>query len=96
VVFLNKLWASIQASISSAKPGELVYADLPLVKRTLRDLVGVSVERIRIDSRESFASARDFAKKYLPEIVDCVEHYPGERPIFDLYGVEGVNDHCRC
>jgi len=88
VVFLNKLWASIQASISSAKPGELVYADLPLVKRTLRDLVGVSVERIRIDSRESFASARDFAKKYLPEIVDCVEHYPGERPIFDLYGVE--------
>ncbi len=88
VVFLKKLWASIQQKISSAKAGELVYAELPLVKRTLRDLVGVSVERIRIDSREGFVSARDFAQAYLPEILDCIEHYPGERPIFDIYSVE--------
>ncbi len=88
VAFLKKLWASIEASIKTTKAGELVYADLPLVKRTLRDLVGVSVERIRIDSRESYVSAKDFATEYLPEIVNCIEHYPGERPIFDLYGVE--------
>lgn len=88
VVFLKKLWSSIQTEIPTVKAGELVYADLPLVKRTLRDLVGVSVERIRIDSRESFTGALDFAKEYLPEIVDCIEHYPGERPIFDLYGIE--------
>ena len=88
VLFLEKLWESIQASIETAKPGDLVYADLPLIKRTLRDLVGVSVERIRIDSRESFQSACDFVKKYLPEILPRIEHYPGERPIFDLYGIE--------
>ena len=88
IVFLNKLWASIEVDMKKVKPSELVYADLPLVKRTLRDLVGVSVERIRIDSRESYQSAHDFAKRYLPEIVDCIEHYPGERPIFDLYAVE--------
>lgn len=88
IVFLDKLWQSIEASTRTVKPGEIVYADLPLVKRTLRDLVGVSVERIRIDSRESFQSACDFAKKYLPEILPRIEHYPGERPIFDLYGVE--------
>lgn len=88
VVFLKKLWASIQMQITKAKPGELVYADLPLVQRTLRDLVGVSVERIRIDSRETFVAAQNFSTEYLPEIVDCIEHYPGERPIFDLYGIE--------
>ncbi len=88
VVFLRKLWLSIEASIAAAKPGERVHADLPLVKRTLRDLVGVSVERIRIDSRESYQSACNFAEKYLPEILPRIEHYPGERPIFDLYGVE--------
>lgn len=88
VVFLEKLWQSIDTNIRQAKPGDLVYAELPLVKRTLRDLVGVSVERIRIDSRESFVSSCDFAKKYLPEILPRIEHYPGERPIFDLYGVE--------
>jgi len=88
IVFLNKLWASIELSIAAASPSQLIHADLPLVKRTLRDLVGVSVERIRIDSRESFVSAQRFAEEFLPEIVDCIEHYPGERPIFDLYGVE--------
>lgn len=88
VVFLKKVWASIENDIATAKAGELVYADLPLVKRTLRDLVGVSVERIRIDSRETFLQAEEFANEYLPEIIDSIEHYPGERPIFDLYGVE--------
>jgi len=88
VVFLKKLWASIEASVKEAKPGDSVYGDLPLVKRTLRDSVGVSVERIRIDSRESYQSACRFAEQYLPEILPRIEHYPGERPIFDLYGVE--------
>ncbi len=88
IKFLKKLWRSIQENIQHAKPGDLVHADLPLVKRTLRDLVGVSVERIRIDSRESFTAACEFADKYLPEIRPRIEHYPGERPIFDLYGVE--------
>ncbi|OED43856.1 ribonuclease G [Chromatiales bacterium (ex Bugula neritina AB1)] len=88
MVFLRKLWLSIEAAISSAQPGDRVHADLPLVKRTLRDLVGESVERIRIDSRESYQSACEFAEKYLPEILPRIEHYPGERPIFDLYGVE--------
>ncbi len=88
ILFLKKLWRSIQENIQKAKPGDLVHADLPLVKRTLRDLVGVSVERIRIDSRESYTAACEFADKYLPEIRPRIEHYPGERPIFDLYGVE--------
>lgn len=88
IVFLKKLWASIDQNISQAKSVELIYADLPLVKRTLRDLVGVSIERIRIDSRESFSAAQEFAQEFLPEIVSGIEHYPGERPIFDLFGVE--------
>lgn len=88
VKFLKKLWSSIESTVAGAKPGDQVYMDLPLVKRTLRDLVGVSVERIRIDSRESFQTACAFAEKYLPEILPRIEHYPGERPIFDLYGVE--------
>lgn len=88
VRFLKKLWSSIEQAIKDSKPGDRVFADLPLVNRTLRDLVGLSVERVRIDSRESFQSACRFAEKYLPEIKPRIEHYPGERPIFDIYGVE--------
>ena len=88
VKFLKKLWRAIELAIVDARPGDQVFADLPLVNRTLRDMVGLSVERVRIDSRESFQSACEFTQKYLPEIQPRIEHYPGERPIFDIYGIE--------
>lgn len=88
VAFLHKLWARIASEMPNAQPGELIYSELPLMQRTLRDLVGVSVERIRIDSRESYVKACEFASEYLPEMLPRIEHYPGERPIFDIYGVE--------
>ncbi len=88
VEFLNKLWASTQARAKSARPGEVVHEDLPLVMRTLRDLVEDDLEKIRIDSRSNTRRVIDFAKGFIPEIAAKVEHYPGERPIFDLYSVE--------
>ncbi|MCG5515684.1 MULTISPECIES: ribonuclease G [unclassified Ectothiorhodospira] len=89
VIFLEKLWQTIQQSARAAKAGSEVYADLPLTLRILRDMVGVDLEKIRIDSRETVQRVSDFAREYVPELVDRIEHYPGERPIFDLYNVEG-------
>ena len=66
----------------------LIHDDLPLALRALRDLVGPEVERVRIDSRATVERARPFAQKYIPEIVNRIEYYAGERPLFDLYGVE--------
>jgi ribonuclease G len=54
----------------------------------LRDLVTPEVERVRIDSRAMVDKATDFAAKYIPEIKERIDHYQGERPLFDLYGVE--------
>jgi ribonuclease G len=54
----------------------------------LRDLVGPEVERVRIDSRSTVERATSFAAKYIPDIVERIEYYQGERPLFDLYGVE--------
>lgn len=86
--FLRKLWDSIRRRAEIAQPGTLVYEDLPLALRTLRDLVGSEVERIRIDSRENYQRLVEFCEQFLPEIAPRIEYYPGERPIFDLYGVE--------
>jgi len=86
--FLQKVWQSIQERLATAKPGELVFNDLTLVLRTVRDLNHDTVERIRIDSRETYQHCRAFADEYVPDILPLLEHYPGERPIFDLYGVE--------
>lgn len=86
--FLNKLWESIQERMASAKAGEIVHEDLPLVMRVLRDVVDGEVEKLRIDSRRAARRVSQFAEQFMPEVAARLEHYPGERPIFDLYGVE--------
>ncbi len=86
--FLCKLWEAIRARTATAVSGQCVHEDLPLVIRALRDLNGNEVERIRVDSRENFDRVERFCRQFFPEILERLEHYSGERPIFDLYGVE--------
>jgi ribonuclease G len=74
--------------MGSARVGTRVYEDLPLALRALRDLMRPTIEKVRVDSRETFERILDFAGRFMPDLADRVEHYPGERPIFDLYGIE--------
>lgn len=88
VNFLRRLWGYIGASMTNVKAPALIFEDLPLYKRALRDLVRPNIEKIRIDSKETFQKCQTFSEKYVPEVINQLEYYPGERPIFDLYGVE--------
>ena len=88
VQFLNKVWDSVNESVDVAEPGSLIFSDLPLVQRVIRDMVGESLEKISIDSRETATRVKHFCSAYIPELADIVKHYPGERPIFDIYNVE--------
>jgi len=86
--FLQRLWTSIQAGIGKAGPGDVVHEDLPLVLRVLRDISDAEVEKLRIDSRETFQRVAAFVEQFTPVLKEKLEYYPGERPIFDLYGVD--------
>ena len=86
--FLQRLWEAVQEKAVHARTGELIYEDLPLELRVLRDFVGDDVEKVRIDSRESCERLRSFAEKFVPEMLPRIEHYPGDRPLFDLYAIE--------
>jgi ribonuclease G len=86
--FLRRLWDSIRHKIKQVKAPAIVYEDLPLNMRALRDMAHSGVERIRIDSRETFQRASEFVKALVPEIESKLEYYPGERPIFDMFNVE--------
>ncbi len=88
IPFVFRLWHDLEDSIKSAKAPTIIYEDMPLFMRTVRDLMRPNIEKVRIDSRESFSRMQNFAKHYAPEIGARLEHYPGERPLFDLYGVE--------
>lgn len=85
--FLLQLWSVVSRRAQEQSGIRLVHRDLRLVLRVLRDLSS-SVKRIRIDSRENLQKAQEFAAEYLPEQLALLEHYPGERPIFDIYNVE--------
>jgi ribonuclease G len=86
--FLYKLWDSIQGRAQAAAAPSIVYEDIPLALRVMRDLAHAEVEKIRVDSKETYQRLTEFAGKYIPELQTRVEHYPGERPILDLYSVE--------
>jgi len=66
----------------------LLYQDLNLSQRVLRDFANDETTRILIDSRENFQKVEAFAHEFMPNVAARLEHYAGERPIFDLYGVE--------
>ncbi|KKO46442.1 ribonuclease G, partial [Arsukibacterium sp. MJ3] len=68
--------------------GGILYEDLNLAARVLRDFVGVEIERIRVDSRLSFQQLHTFVEEFVPQLADRLEYYEGERPIFDLFDVE--------
>jgi len=88
LAFLGRLWGHLEAASASHVAPACVHGDLPLYKRVLRDMAGPMMERILVDSREVFELLREFAAKFSPEIADLIEHYPGERPLFYLHGVE--------
>jgi ribonuclease G len=86
--FLHRLWASLQGRIKTAKPPCVVYEDLPLILRTIRDRSAASTSKVAIDSADACVRAREFAGRFTPDMLPLIEHYGGERPILDLYGIE--------
>ena len=90
--YLDKVWAGVQKRCKDGESGSVIFRDLPLVQRMMRDLNKSNVEKIRIDSRETYRHCVSFCDEYVPELSACLEHYPGERPIFDLHGVEDEID----
>ena len=88
IAYLRQLWATVRSRSLGARPPELLYQDLSLAQRVLRDMVGVDTARVLVDSRENHQKLVAFAQRYMPQLAARVEHYAGERPLFDLYSVE--------
>ncbi|MCP8900196.1 ribonuclease G [Gilvimarinus xylanilyticus] len=88
IPFLQKLWQDINQKLSALPVSSVVYEDMPLALRSLRDLARSPLEKIRVDSRQSWTQMREFANDYAPQLINLIECYQGERPLLDLYGVE--------
>lgn len=86
--FLMQLWDSIQKKTEKCGAPCLIYNDLDLVSRSVRDLMNTGVEKLTIDSGPEYNAVRDFVGSYFPKLQDKIELYDGSEPIFDYYGIE--------
>ena len=88
IAYLRRLWAEIRERSEGALAPVMLHHDLTLAQRVLRDLVTRDTSRVLIDSRENFQKLSNFAQEYMPQLAPLLAHYRGERPLFDLNGVE--------
>ena len=88
IAYLSRLWAELRQKVTKASTPSLLHEDLNLGQRVLRDLITRDTKRVLIDSRENFQKLSAFAAEYVPQVLPLVEHYTGERPLFDLLSVE--------
>jgi ribonuclease G len=87
-VFLKKLWNKIIKKKKKTRNQAVLYEDLSLAFRIIRDFVAEELERVRIDSKLTFGELTAFTEEFSPELTKKLEYYPGERPIFDMFDVE--------
>ena len=88
VRYLKRLWRALQKKMEAQTAPTLIYEDLNVCERTMRDFVYPELEKIRVDSRPVYERLVKFAKEFIPEFVDKIEIYESSRPIFDLFSVE--------
>jgi len=86
--YLARLWSLIRERSAGAPAGTRLHEDLALPLRMLRDLPGAAVTRIRVDDAAVHEAMSAFAGTFMPALAGQIEHYAGERPLFDQYGVE--------
>jgi ribonuclease G len=88
LVFLQKLWKSIQDRAKNAKPPTLVYQESELPLRVTRDLFTGDFERALVDDERAFKRVVGYLKKTSPHMVERVLRYKEKQPLFESFGVD--------
>src|SRR5207248_7987179 len=88
LVFVQRLWKSIQAKAKTAKAPELVYQEAELPLRVTRDLFTGDFEKAYVDDERAYKRIVGYLKKTSPHMVERVVRYKEKEPLFDAYGVD--------
>lgn len=88
MAYLGRLWKEIRASRETKPAPSLLYQDLSLAQRVLRDMVHQTTEAIEIDDEKGYEELVEFAERFVPDVRGHLKLYRGERPLFELHGIE--------
>ncbi|HKD20299.1 MAG TPA: ribonuclease E/G, partial [Thermoanaerobaculia bacterium] len=88
LVFLQRLWKSIQAKAKDAKAPELVYQEAELPLRVVRDLFTGDFEKAYVDDERTYRRIVGYLKKTSPHMVERVVRYKDKTPLMEAFGVD--------
>jgi ribonuclease G len=88
LVFLQRLWRSIQAKAKTAKAPELVYQEAELPLRVVRDLFTGDFEKAYVDDERTYRRIVGYLRKTSPHMVERVVRYKEKTPLMEAFGVE--------
>ncbi len=85
--FLINLWNEIRGRADSSKAPALIYHDLNLVERILRDQVTTSFSAIWVDTEQEYERVLRFVSRFQPSLVKRVKLYSKETPLFEQFNI---------
>ncbi len=88
MAYLGRLWTNIREHSLKTSAPALLYRDLFLDARVLRDMVHQNTATVEIDNPENFARLTEFAERFVPNAKNRLKLYDNDIPLFDMYGVE--------
>jgi ribonuclease E len=94
--FLLNLWADIKSRSESSKSPALIYHDLNLIERILRDQVTDNFSAIWVDTEAEYERVLRFLQRFQPSLIRRVKLYLKETPLFEQFGItEEINKALR-
>ena len=85
--YLSKLWFKIKVRADEVSAPALAYEDLNSVLRAIRDWVNEDIDKIIVDTRYHYNELLEFSERFMPALIEKIELYQGDIPIFDAYGL---------
>ena len=86
--FLLHLWGEIKDRATDAAVPSMVYEDLDITQRAVRDLFTPDIQRVVVDDKATFERVCNFVETFVPQLRNRVALYENEIPLLDAYGVE--------
>jgi ribonuclease G len=86
--FLKHLWAEIKSRAENSKSPALIYHDLNLVERVLRDQVNADFSQIWVDTEDEYERVLRFANRFQPSVVRRIKLYTKDTPLFEQFGIQ--------
>ncbi len=93
--FLKHLWAEIKTRAENSKSPALIYHDLNLVERVLRDQVNADFSQIWVDTEDEYERVVRFANRFQPSLVRRIKLYTKETPLFEAVRHPGRDQQAR-